>query len=105
MSEYDQGMNIFVRLPAELQRIVKQRLLDEFWVAIKTHRPSELLDDRPFYQLFREKDGVRGPHQPSYRSRSEVSIKDTHRIITMTTEKYDLEFLPPWRASCTIRGY
>lgn len=84
MSEYEQGMNIFVRLPAELQRIVKQKLLDEFWVAMK-QRPCELLDDRPFYWSW----------DFNHFGRFNNTWEDRQRICWMSPERFNIEFVPP----------
>ena len=87
MSEFEKGMNIFFGLPAELQRIVKQKLLDEFWVAIKTHRPCKLLDDRPFCWAY---NGVIILYGYRYRR----SAADRERLIKMSGRRYNIEFVP-----------
>lgn len=83
MSEYEQGMNIFVRLPAELQCIV----LEWVWVAMK-QRPCELLDDRPFYWSW---DFPIFPHICRFNNTRE----DRQRICWMSPERYNIEFVPP----------
>ena len=94
MSEYEQGVNILVRLPAELQRIVKQKLSEGMWVVMKTHRPCELLDDRPFYWSC---DYSWGKHVNFRYNRSR---QDRERLLDMSPEMYSTEIVPPgvyWR--------
>lgn len=89
MSEYEQGMNIFVRLPAEVQRIVKQKLLDGFWVAIKTHRPCELLDDRPFCWAHNCRTILLRGYRFNF------SKQDRRRLYQMSQDTYVQEIVPP----------
>lgn len=81
MNEFEHGINLFMRLPKELQRVIKQQLLKDFWVGMK-QRSYELLDDKPFYNI----PGLLFPRK--------FSVTDQLRIFTMSEREFFIEFRP-----------